>query len=91
MMWKYGDMEASSTRSGPPPPPPPPPGDLEARLRARSFLVDTPERIVEQLLDLRRQAGTPVEFVARSHFPTFPAHRQAELMDRLITEVAPYL
>jgi probable F420-dependent oxidoreductase len=91
MMWKYGDMEASSTRSGPPPPPPPPPGDLEAKLRARSFLVDTPERIVEQLLDLRRQAGTPVEFVARSHFPTFPAPRQAELMDRLITEVAPYL
>ena len=41
--------------------------------------------------DLRRQAGTPVEFVARSHFPTFPAPRQAELMDRLITEVAPYL
>jgi alkanesulfonate monooxygenase SsuD/methylene tetrahydromethanopterin reductase-like flavin-dependent oxidoreductase (luciferase family) len=91
MMWKYGDMEASSTRPGPPPSPLPPPDDLEARLRARSFLVDTPERIVAQLLDLRRQAGTPVEFVARSHFPTFPPDRQAELMDRLVTEVAPFL
>ena len=91
MMWKYGDMEASATRSGPPPPPPPPPDDLEPRLRARSFLVDTPERIVEQLLDLRSRAEIPVEFVARSHFPTFPPARQAELMERLVTDVAPHL
>ena len=91
MMWKYGDMEASATRSGPAPPPPPPPDDLEPRLRARSFLVDTPERIVDQLLYLGARAQIPAEFVARSHFPTFPPARQAESMERLITEVAPHL
>jgi len=91
MTWKYSDMEASATRSGPPPAPPPIPGDIEEKLRTRSAMIDTAERIVARLGEIRQQAGVPVDFVARSHLPALPDHRQVELMECLAGEVAPHL
>ncbi len=91
MTWKYSDMEASTDRSGPPPDAPPMRADLEQKIRERSVIVDTPERIVERLHQLRDEAGVPVDFVARSYFATLPGARQRELMERLATDVAPHL
>jgi probable F420-dependent oxidoreductase len=91
MSWKYDDMEASATRPGPPPAPPPLPGDRRTLVRDRSTLAGPPERIVEALLDLRRRAGVPVEFVARSYFPTLSYERQVELMAELAEGVAPHV
>jgi hypothetical protein len=44
---------------------------------------------VESLLELREKAGMPVEFVARSYFPTLEYPAQVELMQQLAEEVAP--
>jgi alkanesulfonate monooxygenase SsuD/methylene tetrahydromethanopterin reductase-like flavin-dependent oxidoreductase (luciferase family) len=91
MMWKYGDMEASATRPLPPPSPPPLTDEARARLAARATVAGTPAQIVETLLDVRRRAGLPVEFVARSYFPTLPYARQVELMEVLAEGVVPHV
>jgi probable F420-dependent oxidoreductase len=88
--WKYADMEASATRSGPLPAPPPLTGDMEQRMRRRA-IAGTPQRIIDTLGDLREQAGVPIEFTARSYFPDLPLSRQVEIMERLATDVAPHL
>ena len=88
MMWKYSDMETSATRSGPPPAAP----EFTAKHRDRLFGVTTlagsADQIVSSLLDIRKAAGVPVEFVARSHFPTLRNSDQVELMQNLAEEVA---
>jgi probable F420-dependent oxidoreductase len=93
MGWKYDDMEASATRPGPPhvPPadPPPPPADRRELIADRSTLAGPPDRIAEALLEIRERAGIPVEFVARSYFPTLSYERQLELMQELAEGVAP--
>ena len=89
MMWKYGDMEASSRRSGPPPAPPAYTDDDRGRIFGRSTILGTPDQIVDRLLELRQQAGLPVEFVARSWFATLEPSRQLELMHQLAEDVAP--
>jgi probable F420-dependent oxidoreductase len=91
MMWKYSDMEASSTRPGPPPSPPPLTEERRHRLFGRSTIAGTTGQIVETLLELRERVGLPVEFVARSHFPTMAYAEQVELMQQLAEEVAPRL
>jgi len=91
MMWKYSDMEASATRPGPPPSPPPLTDDQRDRLSGRSTIAGTSDQIVETLLDIRRQAGLPVEFVARSYFATLDYDRQVDLMAELAEGVAPHL
>jgi probable F420-dependent oxidoreductase len=91
MMWKYSDMEASSTRPGPPPSPPPLTEERRHRLFGRSTIAGTTGQIVETLLELRETVGLPVEFVARSHFPTMAYAEQVELMQQLAEEVAPRL
>ncbi len=95
MGWKYEDMEASATRSGPPatPPavPPAPPADRRELITDRSTLAGPPEGIAEALLEIRERAGVPVEFVARSYFPTLPYDRQVELMQELAEGVAPLI
>ena len=50
-----------------------------------------PAALVEALLDIRRQAGVPVEFVARSHFPLLEYDAQVELMGQLAEGVAPHV
>ena len=91
MTWKYGDMQASATRSGPPPAAPEMTEANQRSLQRRSVLVGTSDEIVAQLLDLRERAGVPVEFVARSYLSTLDYDEQVELMGRLATEVAPHL
>ncbi len=89
MTWKYSDMEASATRSGPPPSAPP--YDPDRSPLTRSTLVGPADHIVEELNQLRDSAGIPVDFVARSFLATMSDSRQKELMERLATEVAPYV
>lgn len=90
MQWKYRDMEASATRPLPPPAPPPPP-DVEAMVTGRATLVGPTDAMVDDLLALRRRAGVPVEFVARSHLPLLTYGPQLELMAELAEGVAPHL
>lgn len=90
-MWKYGDMEASATRSGPPPLAPELTATQREKLRQRSLLVGPPDKIVAQLHQIRDATPFDVEFVARSFFPTMTYDRQVELMQRLAEEVAPHV
>ncbi len=82
MSWKYSDMEASATRTGPPPSPPPTPS-AEELLKGRAIFAGPTDSIVDSLLAIRERAGMPVEFVARSYFPTLPWDAQAELMAKV--------
>lgn len=91
MAWKYGDMEASATRPGPPASPPPLTPEDGSQFSRRAAFVGPSEQIVEQLRTIRDRAGVPVEFVARSHFPTLDYHRQVELMQRLAEDVGSHL
>lgn len=91
MMWKYADMEASASRSGPAPKAPALTEENQQALRRRSTIAGTSEQIVETLREIRKRSGVNVEFVARSYFPTMEYGQQAELMERLATEVAPHL
>jgi probable F420-dependent oxidoreductase len=91
MSWKYSDMKASSTRSGPPPAAPPPSAASEAMLRSRAVFAGPGEYLVEELREIERAAGVPVEFVARSYHPTMERSRQLEVMARLAEDVLPHL
>jgi probable F420-dependent oxidoreductase len=89
MTWKYTDMETSANRTGPPPPAPELTEDDRGALLRRATIAGSSEVIVESLLELREKAGIPVEFVARSYFPTLEYEAQLELMQQLAEEVAP--
>ncbi len=91
MTWKYEDMEASATRQGPPPPPPELTEDRRTALVRRFTVAGSSQEIVSELLELRDRAELPVEFVARSHFPTLRYEDQVEVMQQLAEEVAPHL
>ena len=91
MTWKYSDLEASATRPGPPPPAPDLTPERLGSLQRRFTIAGSSEEIVSTLLDIRRQAEVPVEFVARSYFPTLEYTAQVELMQQLAEEVAPHL
>ncbi len=91
MQWKYSDMEASATRSLPPVSPPPFEGPAERLLKRGSTYAGPADALVEGLLDIRKQAGVPVEFVARSYFPQLDYEAQLELMQQLAEDVAPHI
>ena len=91
MMWKYGDMEASSSRSLPPPEPPPFDETKRDRLFGRATVAGTGEEIVDYLQQIRERAGVEVEFVARSYFHTLSYDAQLELMQRLAEDVSPHI
>lgn len=91
MMWKYGDMETSTSRSGLPPAAPRFDQSKRESLFGRATVAGTTEQIVEYLLDIREKAALPVEFVARSYFPTLPYADQVELMQELAEGVAPHI
>jgi alkanesulfonate monooxygenase SsuD/methylene tetrahydromethanopterin reductase-like flavin-dependent oxidoreductase (luciferase family) len=91
MQWKYSDMEASATRPLPPPSPPPFDRPDEELLKGRATFAGTPDELVEALLDIRRQAGVPVEFVARGHLPLLEYDAQVDLMAQLAEGVAPHV
>ena len=89
--WKYGDMEASATRSLPPASPPPFDRDDASLLKRRTAHAGTTDELVQALLDIQRQADVPVEFVARSHLPMLDDAAQLELMQLLAEDVAPHV
>jgi probable F420-dependent oxidoreductase len=89
MMWKYGDMEASASRSLPPPEPPPLDDSKRDRLFGRATVAGSGEEIVDYLSNIREQAGFAVEFVARSYFHTLDYNDQRELMQHLAEDVSP--
>ena len=89
MQWKYSDMEASATRPLPPPSPPAFTGSNEDLVRGRATFAGSSDEIVEALHDIRDQAGVPVEFVARSHFPLLEYDAQVDLMAHLAEGIAP--
>ena len=75
-------MVASATRALPSVSPPRFEGPEDALTRGRATFAGTPDQLVEALLDIRRNAGVPVEFVARSHFPMLGYEAQVDLMSR---------
>jgi len=91
MQWKYSDMGASATRPLPPPSPPPFERPIEDLLRGRATYAGTPDELVGHLLEIRKLAGVPVEFVARSHFPLLEYDVQLELMEQLAEGVAAHV
>jgi len=91
VQWKYSDMGASATRPLPPPSPPPFSGALDDLTRLRATYAGTPDQLVEELRQVKKQAGVPTEFVARSHFPMLEFEAQVELMELLATGVAPHV
>ena len=89
--WKYSDMEASATRPLPPPTPPAFARSDDALLKRRTTSAGTPAELVDALLDIRKQASVPVEFMARSHFPLLEYDEQIEVMQQLAEGVAPHV
>jgi len=91
MYWKYSDMEASATRSGPPPQAPPFDPSRRQSVAGRSTAAGTSDQIVTELNEIREAAGLAVEFAARSYFHTLEYQAQVELMQQLAEEVAPHV
>jgi alkanesulfonate monooxygenase SsuD/methylene tetrahydromethanopterin reductase-like flavin-dependent oxidoreductase (luciferase family) len=91
MQWKYSDMGASATRSLPAMTPPALDRPDEALAAGRAVYAGTPDELVSALLDVRQQAGVPVEFVARSHLPLLGHDAQVDLMQELAEGVAPHV
>jgi alkanesulfonate monooxygenase SsuD/methylene tetrahydromethanopterin reductase-like flavin-dependent oxidoreductase (luciferase family) len=91
MQWKYSDMVASATRPLPAVSPPPFEGTVDGLVKGRATFAGTPDQLVEALLEIRRQAGVAVEFVARSHFPMLGYEAQVDLMQQVAEGVAPFV
>ena len=91
LTWKYSDMEASATRSLPAVSPPLFAGDPERLLSRRTAYAGTTDELVEALLEVRRQAPVPVEFVARGYLPLLEYPDQLEVMQQLAEGVAPHV
>jgi probable F420-dependent oxidoreductase len=91
MQWKYSDMVASATRRLPPPAAPAYARSDDHLVRGRATYAGTPDELVDVLLEIRRQAGVPVDFVARSHLPLLEYDAQVELMEQLAVGVAPHV
>jgi len=88
-LWKYSDMEASTTRTGIAPTAP---LDDDTRATVEQRVIGgTSEEIVETLAGIRELAGVPIEWVARSHFSDLTYDRQVEIAEQLATEVMPHV
>ena len=92
LTWKYDDMVSSASRQRVDPGrAAADPGDVREDLNSEATYVGPSEWIIEELSRLRKRAGVPVEFVARSYLHTLPYGAQTALMDRLAAEVMPYV
>jgi hypothetical protein len=81
----------SATRGLPPVSPPPFDRPDDSLLRRRTTLAGSTEELVEALLEIRKQAGVPVEFMARSNLSLLPFDAQVEVMQQLAEGVAPHV
>jgi probable F420-dependent oxidoreductase len=90
MRWKYADMQASATRSGPVPAPPPLDATTESSLREGTWL-GTADDVAARVEELRNRAGVDFEFVARSYFPAMSYGEQLEGVERMADELMPLL
>ncbi len=90
MTWKYRDMGESASRPGGPAVPPPF-DPAQAERLGRRALIGTGEQIVQRLGELEKAAGVPIDFVARSYFPTMSREQQWEVVGRLAGDVLPHL
>ena len=89
--WKYADMGPSAHRpAGPVAAPPPLNPSEEDRLRSM-VVVGPPEAIAEHITATARAAGTPIDVVARAHYPAMSFGEQSEQIHRLAEEVKPLL
>ncbi|MGZ4126140.1 MAG: LLM class flavin-dependent oxidoreductase [Actinomycetota bacterium] len=86
--WKYDDMDAARSRTGPAPAPPP--IEDEAGLRA-SIVVGRPERVAERIRAFADAAGGDVHFIARAYWPGMDPSLQDEAVRALGERVAPLL
>lgn len=91
LTWKYDDMVSSASRRGSIPAAPLLTPERREELNSEAMYVGPSEWIIEELTNLRERAGVPIEFVARSYLHTLHYGAQTELMDRLATEVMPYV
>ena len=91
MQWKYSDMGASATRPLPPPSPPLLDRTDDELLKGSATYAGTADQLVDALLDIREQAGVPLELVARSHFPLLEHDAQLGRMQQLAEGVAPHV
>ena len=90
MTWKYQDMGESANRPGGPTVPPPL-DPAQAERLGRRALIGTGEQIVQRLGELEDAAGVPIDFVARSYFPTMSREQQLDVIGRLASYVLPDL
>jgi probable F420-dependent oxidoreductase len=91
LTWKYDDMVTSSSRRGSIPAAPLLTPERREELNSEAMFVGPSDWIIEELSSLRERAGVPIEFVARSYLHTLQYGAQTELMDRLATDVMPYV
>jgi len=88
-LWKYSDMEASTTRTGIAPTAP---LSDETRSKVEQRIIGgSSEEIIDTLATIRERAGVPIEWVTRSHFSDLRYDRQVEIAERLATEVLPHI
>jgi len=88
-LWKYSDMEASTTRTGIAPTAP---MDNDTRAKVEQRIIGgSAEEIIETLSGIRELAGVPIEWVTRSHFSDHTYDRQVEIAEQLATEVMPHI
>jgi len=88
-LWKYTDMEASAIRTGITGAPAPDQPTTEA-VTARIFGGSSDE-IIDALGTIREQVGVPIEWIARSYFPSMSHDRQLEVAQQLASEVLPFI
>ena len=88
-LWKYSDMEASATRTGPIAATPPLTDTQRAKV-SRRILGGSGAEIVSALADIRSAAGVPIEWVARSHFSDISYDRQLDIATTLAETVLPF-
>ena len=63
----------------------------QAERLGRRALIGTGEQIVQRLGELEDAAGVPIDFVARSYFPTMSREQQLDIIGRLASDVLPHL
>jgi alkanesulfonate monooxygenase SsuD/methylene tetrahydromethanopterin reductase-like flavin-dependent oxidoreductase (luciferase family) len=88
--WKYDDMDAARSRTGPVSAPPPVDAADEAGLRS-SILLGSPERVAERIGAFADAAGGDIHFIARAYWPGMEPSLQEEAVRILGERVAPLL